>query len=129
MKRGLSYAEAMAYVGTKRRTFDTKWRPRLVAMKQGACLVYDRNDLDRLFDEFKADAAGAPQAANDPAAQIPHNGPRNGRPARTKGVKPWAEQQQGSTLPETAPGRLTSGISSTDFASAASQVLAKRKAG
>lgn len=129
MKRGLTYAEAMAYVGTKRRTFDTVWRPRLVAMRQGACLIYDRADLDRLFDEFKADAAGAPRAANDPGAEIPHNGPRNGRPARTKGVKPWAEQQQGSTLTETAPGRLTSGISSTDFASAASQVLAKRKAG
>lgn len=129
MKRGYTYAQAMAYAGVKRRTFDTTWRPRLVAIRQGSCLLYDRADLDRLFDEFKADAAGAPQAANDPAAQIPHNGPRNGRPARTKGVKPWAEQQQGSTLTEMAPGKSTSGICSTDFVSAASQVLAKRKAG
>lgn len=129
MKRGLAYAEAMVYVGVKRRTFDEKWRPRLVAIKQGSSLLFDRVDLDRLFDEFKADATGAPQAANDPAPQIPHNGPRNGRPTRTKGVKPWAEQQRGSTPTEMAPGKSTSGICSTDFANAASQVLAKLKAG
>jgi hypothetical protein len=129
MKRGYTYAQAMAYAGVKRRTFDTKWRPRLVAIKQGSSLVYDRADLDRLFDEFKADAAGAPQAANDPDAQIPHNGPRNGRPDRNKGVKPWAEQQRGSTPTERTPGKLTNGFCNTDFVSAASQVLAKRKAG
>ena len=40
-KRGLTHQEAMEYVGVKRRTFDEVWRPQLVAMRQGACLVFD----------------------------------------------------------------------------------------
>jgi len=57
LKRGLTYAEAMAYVGVKRRTFDEVWRPRLVAIRQGSSIIFDKHDLDRLFDEFKARAA------------------------------------------------------------------------
>src|SRR4051812_16480975 len=94
LKRGLSYAEAMAYVGVKRRTFDEVWRPQLVALPSGTSLLFDRQDLDALFDRFKAEAAGVMPASNDdsaghtPAAQ---NGPRNGRPSNTKGVKTWAK--------------------------------------
>lgn len=50
MKRGLSYTEAMTYVGVKRRTFDAAWRPRLRALHQGTSLIFDRDDLDRVFD-------------------------------------------------------------------------------
>ena len=39
-KRGLNHQEAMTYVGVKRRTFDEVWRPQLVAMRQGACVVF-----------------------------------------------------------------------------------------
>lgn len=53
LKRGLPLAETMAYVGVKRRTFDALWSPRLVALHQGTALLFDRQDLDRLFDEFK----------------------------------------------------------------------------
>jgi hypothetical protein len=49
----------MEYVGAKRRTWETVWAPRLVAIKQGVCLIYDRHDLDRVFDQLKADAASA----------------------------------------------------------------------
>jgi hypothetical protein len=52
--RGLSLADAMAYVGVKRRTFDARWRPRLVALQQGVTTIFDRQDLDRLFDESSA---------------------------------------------------------------------------
>lgn len=127
--RGLTYAEAMAYVGVKRRTFDEVWRPRLVAIPQGSSLIFDRLDLDRLFDEFKAAAAGVPQAANDAGDQLQHNGPRNGRPITEKGTMPWAKQRGVSTPAKTGPGKLTSGGEVQDFASAASQVLGKRKAG
>ena len=41
MKRGLTYAEALEYTGVKRRTFDEVWRPQLVAMRQGACVVFE----------------------------------------------------------------------------------------
>lgn len=61
-KRGLTYAEALAYVGVKRRTFDEAWRPRLIAIRQGSCVIFDKRDLDQLFDEFKARAAEAATA-------------------------------------------------------------------
>lgn len=127
--RGLTYAQAMAYVGVKRRTFDDVWRPRLVAIRQGGSLIFDRADLDRLFDDFKQQAAGAPAAANDPQSEHAHNGPRNGRPIVEKGEPIWARKPQGSTPVQTGPGKLTSGGEALDFASAASEVLRKQKAG
>lgn len=58
-KRGLTQQQAMAYVGAKRRTWEAVWAPRLVAIKQGVCLIYDRHDLDRVFDQLKAEATSA----------------------------------------------------------------------
>jgi hypothetical protein len=120
MKRGLTYLEAIDYVGVKRRTFDIRWRPHLAAMAQGTSLIFDREDLDKLFDRFKAISAdGSEGAARGSTAQ---NSGRNGRPIVEKGVKEWAERQPGSTPEKTEPGRSTSGIAALDFASAASRV-------
>jgi hypothetical protein len=133
MKRGLTHAEAIEYVGVKRRTFDEDWRPRLVAMRQGSCLIFDKLDLDRLFDEFKQRAAGAVPAANDDAhhhaGQLPQNGGRNGRSMQEKGVSKWAKQHGVSTPVTTERGKSTSGGASLDFASAVSAVLKRRNAG
>lgn len=126
-KRGLTYAETLAYLGIKRRTFNERWRPRLVGIQQGACLVFDRQDLDRLFDEFKRAAAGKP-AANDDTATDAHNAARNGRPIVKKGSSAWANQPGASTPMETS-GRSTSGGERLDFASVASSILKKRNAG
>ncbi|XXQ55655.1 hypothetical protein ACA040_004373 [Xenophilus aerolatus] len=131
MNRGLSYAEAMKYVGVKRRTFDEEWRPHLTAMRQGSCLVFDRFDLDALFDKFKSQAAdghgdddGAERAANDE-----QNGTRNGRSITERGVTKWAKRHGASTPETTEPGRSTSGGASIDFATAASAALKKRNGG
>lgn len=131
LKRGLTYQEAMDYVGVRRRTFDEVWRPQLVAMQQGACLIFDRHDLDKLFDRLKNEAAGKPKAANDEdaGANAAHNGPRNGRPVPQKGEKTWADKQPGSTRTRTGFGKLTSGTPVSDFASAVSTVMTRRKAG
>lgn len=128
MVRGLTHAEAMAYVGVKRRTFETVWRPRLVGMRQGVTTIFDRQDLDRLFDEFKQEAAGAPDAAND-AAPLAHNGPRNGRPSKPKGANSWAKQHGEFTSETKDSGKLTSGGAALDFASAVLLVSKKQKAG
>lgn len=97
LKRGLTHQEAMEYVGVKRRTFDEVWRPQLVAMRQGACVVFDRLDLDRLFDRFKQEASGQPDAAgrtdactlSNPAARCTHppgaGGLRSGLPPGVAG--------------------------------------------
>jgi hypothetical protein len=128
MKRGLTYAEALSYVGVRRRTFDEQWRPHLVAIPQGSCLIFDKTDLDRLFDEKKAAAADATSAANDSSVELAQNGPRNGRPME-KGTKKWAKQPEGSIPQPTEIGKSTSGGEVRDFASVASAVLKRQKAG
>jgi hypothetical protein len=128
MKRGLSYVEAMSYVGVKRRTFDATWRPRLSALHQGTSLIFDRQELDRLFEELKtseADRGPDPLRCSRPA----HNGTRNERPAPMKGVQKWAVRQPGSIPEKKEPGKSTSGTGTLDFASVVSQVLKRQKAG
>ena len=129
MKRGLTQQEAMAYVGVKRRTWEANWAPRLTSLQQGVCLIFDRQDLDSLFDTIKAEAQGDQQppqqdAANDSA----HNAARNGRPTE-KGRNTWAKDKRVSTPTKTTPGKLTSGGAVSDFASAVSLVMKKRNAG
>ncbi|CAN5860334.1 hypothetical protein BH11PSE13_BH11PSE13_12570 [soil metagenome] len=125
MKRGLTHAEAIEYVGIKRRTFDEEWRPHLVAMRQGSCIIFDKQDLDRLFDELKA-AAAAP-AAND--AGVTHNAGWNGRPNQDRGERRWAKKLGGSTPEKMEVGKSISGGEELDFDKVASEVLKRRKAG
>ncbi len=132
MKRGLTYAEALEYTGVKRRTFDEQWRPRLVAMPQGVVTIFDLHDLDRVFDEFKAEARGdVPSAApaNDSQGPVQHNAPRNGRPIQQKGRAPWAKQQGGSTPKTTDSGKSINGGKVSDFDSAVSLLKARQQAG
>ena len=130
MKRGLTQQEAMAYVGVKRRTWEANWAPRLTSLQQGVCLIFDRQDLDSLFDTIKAEAQGDQQppqqdAANDSA----HNAARNGRPIE-KGRNTWAKTRGVSTPTKAiTPGKSTSGGAVSDFASAVSLVLKKRTVG
>ena len=127
MKRGLTYLEAINYVGVKRRTFDMQWRPRLVAISQGTSLIFDREDLDRLFEQFKE--SSTPRLKATPSGDTAQNGRWNGRPIVAKGVQEWAERQPGSTPEKTELGRSTSGTATLDFASVASRVLKRQKAG
>jgi hypothetical protein len=128
MKRGLTYAEAMAYVGVKRRTFDAAWRPCLRALHQGTCLIFDREEIDALFDTLKS--SGSEQQGKNvleqPQAQ---NTRRNERPEPMKGVSKWAEKYPGSTPEMKEPGRSTSGTPALDFSGVASRILTKRKSG
>ena len=129
MKRGLTQQEAMAYVGVKRRTWEANWAPRLTGIHQGVCLIYDRQDLDQLFDTIKAEAAGDQPAEQDAANDSAHNAARNGRPEQ-KGRNTWAKAHGVSTPTKaTTPGKLTSGGAVSDFASAVSLVMKKRNAG
>jgi len=131
MKRGLTYAEAMAYVGVKRRTFDAAWRPRLRALHQGTCLIFDRQEIDALFDALKAPGA-EPPVPSVRAVQVPpqaQNARRNDRPEPMKGVSEWAEKYPGSTPEVKEPGRSISGTPALDFSGVASRILTKRKSG
>src|SRR5262249_31790694 len=71
LKRGFTHAQAIAYLGIKRKAFERHIRPRATPVRIGSCLIFERFDLDRAFDEYKAE--------------------RNGRPG-TKGGIEWADQ-------------------------------------
>jgi hypothetical protein len=130
MKRGYNYAQAIEYVGVKRRTFDRLWRPRLNAFHQGTCLVFDRAELDRVFDELMSPLNGGHCTSDLTALPVEaQNDTRNGRPVASKGVKRWAETRGESTPTRKEPGKLTSTGAASDFASAASRILRKRSAG
>lgn len=127
MSRGLPATQAMAYLGLKRRSFENHIRPRVTAIRVGTSLIFDVHDLDRAFDELKAASQGEAHSAT---ASVPaQNALRNGRPIPQKGVEPWADQHGGSTPTKAEPGRSTKSGAALDFASAVSQVLARRKPG
>ena len=53
-KRGYSYAEAIAYLGIKRRAFERHIRPRLPPPTPcGTSLVFERADLDRAWEDYR----------------------------------------------------------------------------
>ncbi len=119
MKRGLSYAETLAYVGVKRRTFDKVWRPLLSPMRQGTTVVYDREDVDHLFDEMK-------RRAEAPASNTAQNGAQNGggneRPTHDKGVKSWADKLAVSTAKQAETGVLTRCTEAPDYFSVSAAI-------
>lgn len=135
--RGLTHAQAIEYIGVKRRTFDEVWRPRLKAMRQGSCLLFDRQQIDALFEEFindqPAHAPPSPQPGTDgalaTAASSRQNAYRNGRPISDKGEKKGANKRGASTPIEMEPGKLTSGTESLAFAAAASALLKRLNGG
>ena len=133
MKRGLNQQEAMNYVGAKRRTWEVHWIPRLTGIQQGVSLIFDRQDLDRVFEEFKREALGnsiVPANVVETSGTERHNGPRNGRPNTSKGEKLWANKCGGFTpMRKMEPGKSTNGGAAHDFGSVASLVLKKQKVG
>lgn len=118
MKRGLNQQEAMAYLGVPRRTFLEVWRPRLNPIRAGNSLIFDKRELDALFDQMKKE-----QPAN-----TGENAGGNVWP-NTKGAKPWATKTEASASKKTAPGRSTNVTKARDFTVVASEVLQKHKRG
>ncbi len=144
MKRGLTYLEAIEYVGVKRRTFDMQWRPHLVAIAQGTSLVFDRADLDRLFDEFKQNAAARVRGERSGSApwpasrDCPHpaewneQGPRaevssleDRRPTSRKGAEQWVVKTA-STKTQRASGTSTSSTAVNAFKAVSDRIRKPR---
>lgn len=54
-KRGFTCAEAMDYLGLRRRAFEKHIRPRLPPPTPcGTTHVFERSDLDRAWEEYRA---------------------------------------------------------------------------
>lgn len=61
-KRGFTHAEAIAYLGIKRRAFDAQIRPLLKRqpVRCGTALIFDRFDLDEAWEQYCAQRNGRP---------------------------------------------------------------------
>lgn len=51
-RRGLNREDAINYLGVKGTFFDKELRPKLHPQKMGTSLIFDRRELDNLFDEI-----------------------------------------------------------------------------
>ncbi len=123
MRRGLTYEEAFEYVGVKRRTFDEKWKPLLRSMKQGTSTLYDKRELDSLFDQFMSnDATVAPP--NEEANQ--KDGDLSESILTSKGNQKWPAKPRVYKTQKTEPGLSTKKSKESEFTSAASKVMGKR---
>lgn len=51
-RRGLNRQQAIDYLGVKGTHFDKEIRPRLRGIKMGTSMVFDRLELDTIFDQI-----------------------------------------------------------------------------
>lgn len=106
-KRGFTTQEAQAYLGVRRRFFDTNIAPLLAGKgtPAGPSTIYERADLDAAWDTYK-------EAVKLPAGKE--------CPASNTEVKQWDVQKRtASTRPATVLSRSTPDTRSSAFASAA----------
>jgi hypothetical protein len=106
-KRGFNAQEAMTYLGIKRKAFEKHFRPFLNPIPFGTSLLFDKVDLDRIWDDHKR---------------------RNERLIAEKGETSWAENKEVSIKTIKASGALTKYTKDLDFESAL-QTLQKQKTG
>ncbi|MFY3334660.1 hypothetical protein ACOTEH_30665 [Achromobacter xylosoxidans] len=71
-KRGFTTQEAQAYLGVRRRFFDTNIAPRLAGngTRAGPSIIYECSDLDAAWDDYKASRSTA-SPADVPVAKSP----------------------------------------------------------
>ncbi|MHA6905446.1 hypothetical protein [Ralstonia syzygii] len=110
-KRLFNTQEAMAYLGMKRKAFDTLIAPVLKGkgVKVGTSILFERCDLDAAWETYKIGAGSE-------------------RP-QEKGDSSWGVQKRrASTKRPMVAGRSMPGTSAGAFASAVSRVMPKLKA-
>ena len=123
MRRGLTYEEAFEYVGVKRRTFDEKWKPLLRSMKQGTSTLYDKHELDSLFDQFMSNDATVAPPKEDATQK---DGDLSESILTSKGNQKWPAKPRVYKTQKTEPGLSTKKLKESEFTSAASKVMGKR---
>lgn len=56
-RRGLNRQQAAEYLGVKTTYFDKMIRPRLIEMRMGTSTVFDRHDLDAVFEAIQFESS------------------------------------------------------------------------
>lgn len=95
-KRGFNTQEAMEYLGVKRKAFEKHFKPHLTSLPFGTSLLFDRVDLDRIWDDYKH--------GNERLIQ--------------KGEVKWADNKVASTKTTKTDGALIKSTKALDFESA-----------
>jgi hypothetical protein len=108
IQRGFNRQESIAYLGVKGSFFDKSIRPRLKGMRMGTAMIFDRIELDTIFDEFKL-------AAGDV-------GPT------TKGVATWPKNSREFLQRKTNVGESTNATKEIDFKDVLNRIK-RRKTG
>jgi hypothetical protein len=105
-RRGLNRQQAIDYLGIKRSHFDKEVRPLLSGIKMGTSMIFDRLELDTVFDEFKL-------AAGDVGPQ-------------EKGIASWPKEPQVSLKQKTGAGELTRPTKALDFKDALKRIKQRK---
>jgi hypothetical protein len=120
LPRGLNQEQACQYLGLKRRTFEAL-KPQLRALKLGTSLVYDRRELDELFDRLMGEAhpVNLPGHQHKPPTGHPHptisNGPAGGATSPSGLIPfqgaPWRDKAVSIKTPSAGESTRSSGVS------------------
>ena len=94
-RRGLNRQQAIDYLGIKGTYFDKEIRPRLHGIKMGTSMIFDRHDLDIVFEQLKLGSGDV--------------GPT------VKGATQWPKEPQESLKHKTGAGESTRPIREIDF--------------
>ena len=119
IRKVLKGAMNTSKVKKARRTFDALWRPHLKAFRIGTSLIFDRHELDALFDRFKAGELGE-GAEPLPSPPLTAGQPK-AAPARPVDQVPRRSARRGKATPA-VPAMEREG-----FAAVAARILKKRK--
>jgi hypothetical protein len=114
-KRGFNIQEAQAYLGVKRKFFDTNLAPLLAGKgtRAGTATIFERTDLDAAWDTYKE--ANKLLAGNE-------------RPPVLQGATPWGVQTRlASKRRPTARSTSMPNTGNEEFGSVVSLVRQKRK--
>lgn len=111
-KRCYTTSEAMAYLGVRRRTFDTVFKPLLAGkgVRVGTSVVYEKLDLDQAWETYKEQQGSA-------------------RAVSPAGALKWHDQQSNaaSTGVRTVPGKSMPNTGVSAFESVVSRITGRRK--
>jgi hypothetical protein len=107
-RRGLNRQQAIEYLGVKASFFDKEIRPLLHARKLGVSMVFDRRELDTVFEQFMLDDGDV--------------GPTE------KGSSQWPKKSQEYSKRRTEDGELIRPTKAPDFKDVL-QRIKQRKSG
>jgi hypothetical protein len=106
-RRGLNRQQAIDYLGVKSTYFDKEIRPLLHARKMGTSMVFDRLELDTIFDQIMLAPAG-------------DVGPNK------KGLETWPKETPAYTKQKMVVGGSTKPIKGLDFKDALQRIKQRK---